>query len=205
MLYLVLTTHLQEIVARPSFFQRDHEEWSETHFTEAPASVVLYLLVVVASGDDVALAVVNRLGFQIGVATGAIAGDLQDMVMDELADAIKAAAAVGCGAIAAEAREKIFDLFAAFGLAQMREIKFAVLGEEVGNLRHLSFVDTFMVAIAQIAQRLAIVELGNLRFELLHLVFEVHSHRRDPFDAAERAWRTSFGNAHETIGESESA
>src|SRR5271170_4023924 len=125
MLRLVLTTHLQEIVARPSFFQRDHEEWSETHFAEAPAPVALYVLVVVARGDDVALAVIDRLGLQVGVASRPIAVHRQDMVMDELAYSRKTWRAGGCGAIAAEAREECLDLLAAFSLAQMRESKFA--------------------------------------------------------------------------------
>ena len=81
-----LPSHFDAVFLSPAFAQRHHEVRGQAHLLKLPLSVLLDILVVVASRDEETLSLVDGLGLQIREAGAPVALQVDDMVVDELLD-----------------------------------------------------------------------------------------------------------------------
>ena len=80
------------------------------------------------------------------------------------------------GLTSKSAKEAV-DLVAAVGVAEMAEEQIAVLGEEARNLGELRLVDVFVIAKAQVANRLDVDQLLHLGFKRADAGLQVGGHK----------------------------
>src|ERR1700730_9471718 len=169
--------HLEAILLRPAFFQRHHEIGYQGHLFEFPFAVLAQVFVVVARRHQEGLTVIDGLRFEIGKAASAVAVQLDRVIVNELLDPGDARTILCSSArLLIKRAEKARDLALSVCLAEMREIEFAVRREQSRNLGELTFVDIFVVAIAQGADRFTIAQLLHGVFQFAHACFEIGCH-----------------------------
>src|SRR5437867_12213475 len=104
---------------------------------------------------------------------------MDDMVVDVLLDERNAERDLPIPSLwrlALEPIKKGIQLGSAFGMAQVSKIQLPVLGEEVRDVSEFPLVDILVVAVTQVADRLAVAELLHLSLQLLDPCFGILCH-----------------------------
>ena len=82
----LLPHHLNLIRAVPAFAQWHHEVGHECHLAELPLSILPHIFVIKLRGDEKTFAIENRLCFQIADPCAGVAGNGDDVIVNELFD-----------------------------------------------------------------------------------------------------------------------